>query len=105
MANITGKLTGNISITGSGVRKGECTLTVDYTYNLTHSADSTLDFEITKGQKELHGMIDENGIIRDENGDEGIIFDINVVKNHNTYDFTVQSQFQVKTSSTNSQEL
>ena len=105
MANVTGKLTGNISITGSGLRKGNCSLTVNYTYNLTHSADSTLDFEITKGQIVLNGTIDEDGKIHDENGNEGIIFDINAVKKHNTYDFTVQSQFQVKTSSTNTQEL
>ena len=105
MANVTGKLAGHIEITGSGVRKGECNLTVNYLFKLTHDADTSLDFNITEGQMLLNGKIDENGIIRSTDGTEGINFEINATKHHNTYDFTLNSSFTILTSEIDSQEI
>lgn len=105
MANITGKLAGYIEITGSGVRNGECNLTVNYLFKVTHAADTSLDFVITDDQMLLNGIIDENGIIHSTDGDVGINFKINVIKHHNTYDFTLNSSFTILTSEMDSQEI
>ena len=105
MANITGKLTGYIEITGAGVRNGECNLTVNYLFKLTHAADTSLDFNITEGQMLLNGTIDANGKIHSTGGEEGINFEINATKHHNTYDFTLNSSFTILTSEMDSQEI
>lgn len=98
MANITGKLSGNIEITGGGIRNGDCTLYVNYKFDVIHD-DSSMDFELTSGTKTLTGKIASDGVIKDSNGNTGITFDINGTKLHNTYNFNLSSSYKVQSSS------
>lgn len=104
MANITGRLSGNISITGSGIRNGDCTLNVNYRFNVVHD-DSSMDFELTSGTKTLTGKIASDGKIKDNSGNTGITFSINGTKLHNTYNFNLTSSYKVQSKSSNVEEI
>ena len=106
MSNIIGRLSGNISITGSGIRNGDCTLTVEYELYVVHD-DSSMDFELTEGTQTLTltGKIASDGMIKDSNGNTGITFDINVSKLHNGYNFNLSSKYKVQSKSSNVEEI
>lgn len=64
MAQVIGKLAGNISVTGQGQKNSPCELTVEHEFKITHD-DKSLDFELgSKKDEKITAFVDYDGNLR-----------------------------------------
>lgn len=73
-----GILDGNITITGKGIVNGDANVNVSYVFKANYNDTSLSDYIILQGTKNLTGVVDNNGVLKSSNGQDGIPFTVNV---------------------------